>query len=86
MIQLAGIPIPRELVLQLADRLALFGANDTATVLNVAHACKDDTVGLSISDREAIIAVLYKPPDGLERLRTVLLAEHVGRRRSGLSG
>jgi hypothetical protein len=85
-IQLAGIPVARELVLELADRLALFGADDTAALLLIAHACEDDAVGLSIADREAIISVLYKAPDGLEPLRSVLLAEHVGRRRSGLSG
>jgi hypothetical protein len=84
-IQLAGIPVARELVLELADRLALFGADDTAALLLIAHAC-DDAVGLSIADREAIISVLFKAPDGLEPLRSVLLAEHVGRRRSGLSG
>jgi hypothetical protein len=85
-IQLAGIPVPRELVLQLTDRLAVFGADDTATLLLIAYACKDETVGLSISDREAIISVLYKPPDGLEKQRTVMLAEHDGRRRNELSG
>jgi hypothetical protein len=84
-IQLAGIPIARELVLKLADRLALFGADDTAALLLIAHACRDQTVGLTIRDREAIISVLYKPPRGLETLRAVLLAEHVGRVRAGLA-
>jgi hypothetical protein len=85
-IELAGIPIARECVLQLADRLALFGADDTAALLLIAHASGDETIGLSISDREAIISVLYGPPEGLDTLRAVLLAEHVGRRCSGLSG
>jgi len=85
-IELAGIPVASDLVLQLADRLALFGADDTAVLLLIAHASRDETVGLSISDREAIISVLYDPPDGLDRLRATLVAEHVGRRRSGLSG
>jgi len=41
-------------------------------------------LGLSITERETIIRALDIPPPGLEELRGVLLAEHVGRKREGL--
>jgi hypothetical protein len=85
-VELAGIQVARELVLKLTDRLALFGADDTAALLLIADVSGDERVGLSISDREVIISVLDKPPEGLEMLRAVLLAEHVGRRLDGLTG
>jgi hypothetical protein len=85
-VELAGIPIARENLLYLTDRLALVGADDTAALLLVADASGDEIVGLSINDREVIISVLDEPPGGLAQLRAVLLAEHVGRRCNGLSG
>jgi hypothetical protein len=42
-------------------------------------------LGLEIEEREAILAALEDPPLGLSELRAVLLAEHVGRVRDGLS-
>ncbi len=42
-------------------------------------------LGLSIAERETIIRALDDPPPGLEELRGVLLAEHVGRKREGLA-
>jgi hypothetical protein len=82
--QLAGVPVARRLVLDLTDRLTLVGADDTATLLLIAHAREQRIVGLSITDREMIIAVLYGPPAGLETLRAVLLQEHSWRLAEGL--
>lgn len=42
-------------------------------------------LGLSIAERETIIRTLDDPPPGLEELRSMLLAEHVGRLREGLA-
>jgi len=83
-IQLAGVPVARPLVLDLTDRLSLVGADDTATLLLVAYARGQRIVGLSITDRETLLAVLYGPPAGLETLRAVLLQEHTWRRAEGL--
>jgi len=41
-------------------------------------------LGLSIEERETILAVLDDPPAGLEELRGVLLNEVEWRRREGL--
>ena len=41
-------------------------------------------LGLSIAERETIIHALADSLAGLEELRSVLLAEHVGRKRDGL--
>ncbi len=40
---------------------------------------------LAIAERETIIRTLDDPPPGLEELRRMLLAEHVGRLRKGLA-
>ncbi len=42
-------------------------------------------LALTIPERETIIRALDDAPDGLEELRAVLLQEHVGRKREGLS-
>ena len=42
-------------------------------------------LGLTIAERGTIIRALDDPPAGLEELRGVLVAEHVGRKREGLA-
>ena len=72
----------------------LFGPDDPAHMPVLAALAtrledcygRDVTVlGLSIAERETIIRALDDPPSGLEELRGVLLAEHVGRKRVGLA-
>jgi hypothetical protein len=52
--------------------------------LLIPDATGDERIGLSITDREAILSVLNDPPEFLLDLRAVLLQEHVGRVRDGL--
>jgi hypothetical protein len=78
---LAGIPVPDQLVLVLAARLREASINTTAQVLEDAWDAEHALVGLTISDREAILRVLDDCPDGLDELRAVLVQEHVWRRR-----
>ena len=77
--EIAGISVNRLAVLGLAERLVHAGHMDTAALLLIAHACGDERVGLSIKDREAVLAVLRDPPEGLRELRGALMVEHVGR-------
>jgi hypothetical protein len=63
----------------LAARLTDAGHVDTAAHLLIADACGEERVGLSIWDREAVLAVLCDPPLGLCELRGALLSEHVSR-------
>ena len=87
MLQLAGIPIPNELVHEIASRLRDIGDNsdlDAAEKLEHALAHDRRIVALSLDDREAILAALDDPPDELTEFRGVLLSEHVWRMREGL--
>ena len=77
--ELAGITVDRLAVLELAERLTHAGYLDTAALLLIANASGDERVGLSISDREAIIDVLGETPDTLAELYGVLVVEHMGR-------
>ena len=83
--ELAGLEIARPAVLELVDLLNTAGHDDTSALLLIADASGEERVGLSITDREAILSVLSNPRDGLLELRSVMLAEHVGRVRDGLS-
>ena len=82
--QLAGLDISRELMLELAERLTHSGASDTAALLLIADAKGEERVGLAIRDREALIHALDDRPAGLEELCGLLLREHVWRQREGL--
>ena len=81
---LAGLPIPNELVLELAGRLRDSGLDGTAETLEGACADSERRVALTIPDREAILRVLEDVPEGLGELRAVLLKEHEWRRSEGL--
>ncbi len=82
--QLAGIPVRDVLVLDIALRLRRADYANTADMLEAAVATERQIVALTIHDREAILAVLDDPPDGLAELRSVLVAEHAWRRAEGL--
>lgn len=82
---LAGIHVREALVLELAGQLPRDDDAQTADTLEGAVAVHQPTVALTIHDRMAIIEVLLDAPAGLEELRGVLLAEHVGRKREGLA-
>ena len=80
--QLAGIPVRDEPALELAclvDDPVLAGRLEDVYGLGV------EVVGLTIGERETILRALEDSPAGLEQLRGVLLAEHVGRRIDGLA-
>ena len=84
-VMLAGLPIPNELVLDLAGRLRDSGLDNTAERLE--GACADSerrVVALTIPDRESILRVLEDAPEGLGELRAVLLKEHEWRKSGGL--
>jgi hypothetical protein len=61
------------------------GFDDTAEALGAALEAEEGIVGLSIEDREAILRTLDDPPEGLTKLRGVLLQEHEWRVREGLT-
>ena len=81
---LAGLQIPDRLVLELAQCLRTDGLNDTAETLEDAYDNERGIVGLTISDREAILRALEQCPYGLSELRGVLLIEHEWRVAEGL--
>jgi hypothetical protein len=56
LMEIAGIAVDRLDVLVLAERLSHGGHTETAAYLLIADACYDDFVGLSIEDREAVLA------------------------------
>ena len=78
----SGIPIRDELILELAR---LIDDPELATRLEDCYGRDVKVLGLSIAERETILRALDDPPSGLEELRGVLLAEHVGRKREGLA-
>ena len=71
----AGIRISREQTLELAAMLTRDGSDRTARVLLTAITEGHEFVALTMGDREAILAVLDRPPEGLVDLRTALFAE-----------
>ncbi len=82
---LAGIPVADRLVLELAVKLRReAGLDETAEKLENAYDRETKVLALTISEREQILYALDDPPDGLAELRSVLLAEQVGRQRQGL--
>ena len=81
----AGIHVRDALVLELAGRLRRDDHAHTADTLEGAVAAHQPSVALTIPERMAILDVLLDPPPGLEELRGVLLAEHLGRKREGLA-
>jgi uncharacterized protein (DUF1778 family) len=72
---LAGIRISRERTLELAAMLTRDGSDHTARVLLEAITEGHEFVALTMADREAILAVLDRPPDELVDLRIALFAE-----------
>jgi len=71
----AGLPIAREDVLDLARRV-------DPKLAERLHAAVDGdvkVVALSIEERETILRALDDPPDGLLELRAVLLQEQLAR-------
>ena len=77
----AGIPVRDELILKLAR---LVDDSELASRVEDCYGRDIKVLGLSVPERETIIRALDNPPAGLEELRGVLLAEHVGRKRNGL--
>ena len=55
-----------------------------ATKLEEAHNRDVRVLGLTIPERETILAALDDPPTELAELRAVLLGEHVARKQTGL--
>jgi hypothetical protein len=83
--QLAGIPIRDQDVLELADLLRAGGFEDVAHKLDHALLMETVVLALTVTDRESILRALDDPPsDALAELRGVLLAEHEWRMREGL--
>jgi hypothetical protein len=80
---LAGLPVRDDLILELAR---LVDDEALADRLESAYGQDVKVLALDIAEREKIIRALEGPPPGLEELRGVLLAEHVGRLRDGLVG
>jgi hypothetical protein len=81
---LAGIPINRDLTLELAHLLDNAGHEQTAGVLVLGLDNERRVVALTIPDRENILSVLDDPPDGLAELRGSLLRETTWRLENGL--
>ena len=71
-------------MLELAQCLRMEGLDDTAETLEDAHDDERAIVGLTISDREAILRALAYCPYGLSELQGVLLLEHEWRQSEGI--
>jgi hypothetical protein len=81
-IWIAGVNVDREVLSGLANRLVHAGRAELASKLRAAAADEAQTeVALSIGEREAVLAELDEPLEGLEDLRGMLLAERERRRR-----
>ena len=78
---IAGVRVGREQTLELAAMLARDGSDHVARVLLDAITSGQEFVVLATDDREAILAVLDHPPEGLVELRAALFAELMWRRR-----
>lgn len=84
MIAVAGLQVPRVGMIEVAHRLVLAGELEAATAV-LGGLVEGGKITLTIAEREAVLRALDDPPAGLEPLRAVLLAEHVGRVRDGLA-
>jgi hypothetical protein len=80
----AGVRLSREPTLAVAAMLSRDGFDHTARVLLEAITAGHEFVALTTDDREAILAVLDRPPEALVELRSALFAELNWRR--GLNG
>ena len=79
--QLAGVPVRDQAVLELAR---LVDDPDLADRLETAYGRETKVLALTIPERETILAALEDAPADLAELRGVLLEEHVGRVRDGM--
>ena len=80
-IWVAGVNVKRDVIPKLADRLVSAGHYELASELVAAADAEDQKeVALSIDERDAVLAALKNPPEGLEELRDMLLAERNRRR------
>lgn len=84
MIEVAGFEVSRAGMIALAHRLVLSGENDTAA--RILHGLVNhDQITLEKGDRQAVIAALDEPLEGLALLRAVLLEENDERERVWLT-
>jgi hypothetical protein len=83
-IKLAGLPVKKRIVLDLATMLRRADYGHTADTLEGATVTDQADIALTVDDRIAILDLLDDPPDGLTELRATLLQEHVGPKRDGL--
>ena len=70
-----GVRVPREQTLELAAMLTRDGADHVARVLLEALTNRQEFVPLTWDDREAILAVLDRPPPELVALREALFSD-----------
>jgi uncharacterized protein (DUF1778 family) len=71
----AGVRIRREQTLELAAMLSRDGFDHTARLLLEGVTLGQEFVALTSDDREAILAVLDRPPAAFAELRGALFAE-----------
>lgn len=76
-----GVPVDERLLTELARLLP----PTLARRLDTALFYRAKVLGLTIAEREAVLAALEEPPAGLEELRAALLKEHAWRDREGLT-
>ena len=81
---LAGLPVPAEVVEQLAFLARLAGADELADRLELALDNQVKLLALSLDERALLLSALEDPPEELAELRAVLLADHQWRRGAGL--
>jgi hypothetical protein len=75
-----GVAVDERLLKELARLLP----PNLARRLDTALFYRAKVLGLTIAEREAVIAALEDPPPGLEELREVLLSEQAWRARESL--
>ena len=83
--EIAGISVRDGYLLELATMLGYAGCNTTAE--RIADAILDDKsrINLIVDDREAVLSVLFDPPNReLAELRGVLLQDRASRHAIGL--
>lgn len=72
---IGGVRLAREQTLELAAMLSRDGSDHVARALLDAVTNRHEFVPLTWDEREAILAVLDHPPDGLVGLREALFAD-----------